>query len=140
MPGQILQLAGNFHFGLRKLRLNVVWNMTSERRDKRRFEVCLDAAWDSPGGSSNARITDLSESGCYVDSINEAFPGEILHLKVQLPTGELLDLIGEVAHSFPRLGFGFRFLTPSDEQLVKLRSLLDHLEKSSEQPVARICA
>lgn len=114
--------------------------MELERRDKERFEVCLDATWDGARGSSNARVADLSESGCYIDSICEATQGEILHLKVKLPGGEWLDIVGEVAHSMARVGFGLRFLDMDNEQLEKLHWLLTHLQGPGEKPVSRICA
>jgi hypothetical protein len=111
-----------------------------ERRAKKRFEVCLEAVWDGARRNSNARVTDLSESGCYVDSISEAVNGEILHLKVQLITGEWLDLTGEVVHTFPRIGFGLRFVGLNPMQRLKLFWLIEHLKESTEYPAARICA
>ena len=104
----------------------------SDRRDKPRITVCLDATWDGARGYRNARVTDLSESGCYVDSINSTVPGEILRFKVQLPDGEWLDLVGEVAHSFAQVGFGIRFLDLDESQLIKLHLLVEHLLKSSQ--------
>ena len=111
-----------------------------ERRSKKRYEVCLDAIWDGARGNSRARVTDLSEDGCYIDSISEALTGEILHLKVQLPSGEWLDLSGQVAHVFPRIGFGIRFVELSAITRQKLLWLLNHLQGSSDRPLARICA
>ena len=111
-----------------------------ERRTKKRYEVCLDAIWDGARGNSQARVTDLSEDGCYIDSISEAVTGEILHLKVQLLSGEWLDLTGEVAHVFPRIGFGIRFVNLSITQRQKLFALLEHLKGSTDRPLARICA
>ena len=111
-----------------------------ERRTKKRYEVCLDAIWDGARGNSQARVTDLSEEGCYIDSISEAVTGEILHLKVQLLSGEWLDLTGEVAHTFPRIGFGIRFVNVSMTQRQKLFALLEHLKGSDDRPLARICA
>jgi hypothetical protein len=111
-----------------------------ERRSKKRFEVCFDALWDGAAGNSRARVTDLSESGCYVDSMAEAVPGEILHLKVQLASGEWLDVTGEVMHIFPRLGFGLRFVGMGPLQRQKVLALLERLNGSSEMPLARICA
>src|SRR5882724_7703660 len=94
--------------------------LTMERRSKKRYEVCLEAVWDGARGNSNARVTDLSEGGCFVDSLSQAMTGEILHLQVQLLTGEWLDLAGEVAHTFPSIGFGLRFVGLNPTQRVKL--------------------
>jgi len=105
--------------------------MTSDRREKRRFEVSLDAAWDGSRGSYNARVSDLSETGCYVDSINETLNGELVTFKINLPDGDWLELNGEVVHSFMTVGFGLRFVDLNSEQLAKLNALLEHLAESN---------
>ena len=96
----------------------------SDRRREGRLEVCLDAVWDGKSGNYTARVTDLSEGGCYVDTLGEAGSGEIIHFKLQLPDGGWLELAGKVAHTTPPLGFGLRFVDATDEQLEKLRSLI----------------
>jgi hypothetical protein len=111
-----------------------------ERRSKNRFEVCLDAVWDGAAGNSRARVTDLSEGGCYVDAMAEAVTGEILHLQVELANGEWLDVTGEVMHTFPRLGFGLRFVGLGPLQRQKLLALLERLNGVPERPQVRICA
>lgn len=96
----------------------------SDRRSEKRWDVCLDAVWDGKSGNYVARVTDLSEGGCYVDSLGEAQIGEVLDFKLQLPDGEWLELRGEVAHQTPPLGFGLRFVDLTDEQRERFRSLL----------------
>jgi len=100
----------------------------SNRRREERLEVCLDAVWDGKSGNHNARITDLSEGGCYVDTLGEAYVGEILSFKLLMPTGDWLELTGEVAHESPPLGFGVRFVYLSDEQIEKLGTLIAHFQ------------
>ena len=96
----------------------------SERRNEKRLEVCLDAVWDGNSGNHPARVTDLSEGGCYIDSLGESQVGEVLNLKLQLQNGDWLELSGEVAHQMPPMGFGVRFVDLNSEQLEKLRALL----------------
>ena|ERR1700752_2305500 len=108
----------------------------SDRRRDKRWDVCLDAVWDSRGGNFTARVTDLSEGGCYIDSLNQPNVGEILILKLQLPNGDGLMLTGEVAHQMAPLGFGLRFIELGEEQPSKLRSLLYHLQRSREGATA----
>jgi len=100
----------------------------SDRRKEERLEVSLDAVWDGKSGNYTARVTDLSEGGCYVDSLGEAHVGEILTFKLRMPSAEWLELTGEVAHQNPPLGFGVRFVNLSDEQIEKLRSLIVYLQ------------
>ena len=103
-----------------------------DRRRDKRWDVCLDAVWDSRSGNFTARVTDLSEGGCYIDSLNQPNVGEFLNLKLQQPNGDWLELTGEVAHQTPPLGFGLRFVDLSEEQLKKLNSLIDHLKRTHD--------
>lgn len=100
----------------------------SERRGDKRWEVCFDAVWDGESGNYEARITDLSEGGCYIDSLSEACLDEILNFKLRLPSGEWLTLTGKVAHGTPQLGFGVRFVNLTEAQLEKIRSLITEME------------
>gem|GEM_PF-380615 len=104
----------------------------SDRRRDKRWDVCLDAVWDSRSGNFTARVADLSEGGCYIDSLNQPNTGEILNLKLQLPNGDALELTGEVAHQMPPLGFGVRFIELTEAQLKKLNSLIDHLKRTQD--------
>jgi hypothetical protein len=108
----------------------------NDRRNEKRMEVCLDAVWDGNSGNHSARITDLSEGGCYVDSLGQAQVGEVLNVKLQLHNGEWLELAGEVAHQMPPIGFGVRFVDLNSEQLEKLRALIDQLNSSTDNPSA----
>lgn len=104
----------------------------SERRRDERLEVCLDAVWDGKSGNYTARVTDLSEGGCYVDTLGDAHVGEIISFKLQMPTGDWLELTGEVAHETPPLGFGLRFVYLSDQQVEQLRLLLGNPEHPTD--------
>ena len=105
----------------------------SDRRSEKRLDVCLDAVWDGKSGNYIARVTDLSEGGCYVDTLGEASTGEILRLKLQLPDGPCLELKGAVAHQSPPLGFGMKFIDLSGEQLQTLRSLINDVQVVSHE-------
>jgi hypothetical protein len=107
-----------------------------ERRSEDRFTVSLGAVWDG-GGSRPARITDLSEGGCFVDAIGEAYIGEPLMLRVKLPDGTWLELNGEIAHQMQPVGFGVRFVNLSDEQCEQLRSFIAYL-RGPHDPVTAI--
>ena len=102
-----------------------------ERRSRKRWDVSLDAVWDGKSGNFTARITDLSDGGCYMDSLSEVTIGELLTLKLNLPGGGWLELTGEVAHHTPPVGFGVRFVNLSDEQIAALRSFIEYLKDPS---------
>ena len=99
-----------------------------ERRSGQRLDVVLDAVWDGTSGNYNARITDLSDGGCYMDSLGDVTVGEPVNLKLQLPGGEWLELSGVVAHHTPPMGFGVRFVDLSDDQLSTLRAFIEYLK------------
>lgn len=105
-----------------------------ERRREDRWEVCLEAVWDGKSGNRGSRVTDLSDGGCYVDSLSEACVGEALQIKLQLPSGDWLELAGVVAHRTPPLGFGVRFINLTAEQTKALSSLIAYLKRPALQP------
>src|SRR6185369_9937311 len=113
-------------------KIAVVDSPMSDRRTEKRWDVCLDALWDGKSGNYQARVTDLSEGGCYVDSLGEAQVGEVIVFKLQTPDGGWLELTGEVAHQTSPLGFGLRFMDLTDDQNEKLHSLLDQQLSTQE--------
>src|SRR5215510_12463717 len=107
-----------------------------ERRSKPRLSVSLDAVWDGDNGRKNsARVTDLSEGGCYLDTVGEVLTGEVVAFRVLLPDDDWLYLEGEVRHHHHGLGFGVRFVDLNEEQTEKLlRLLLIAREAGPEAP------
>ena len=95
--------------------------MDDERRSKPRLNVSLDASWDR---DHPARITNLSEGGCYLDTVGEVMRGEIVGFRALLPDGDFLYLEGEVRHYTPGVGFGVRFVDLNDEQQANLKRLI----------------
>jgi hypothetical protein len=94
------------------------------RRAKPRLRVGLDAMWDSSTEAHSARITNLAEGGCYLDSVGEVRQGEIVGFRVLLPDGDWLYLEGEVRHNTAGVGFGVKFVELNEEQAEKLQWLL----------------
>ena len=99
----------------------------SERRRQPRFEICLDVVIEGDAVNRSARVADVSEGGCYIDFLGEAYPGEVLHLKIKLPTGEWIELLAQVAHYTPRLGMGLRFIELDQRVRDKIRLLVRQL-------------
>jgi hypothetical protein len=103
-----------------------------ENRTQIRFEVSLTGRWEGSASKHNVRIGDLSLGGCYFDTILEVTVGETMWLSIQKPNGEWLELRGVVAHHYPRLGFGVRFVDLDENQLREIRALL---KLQDEDPV-----
>jgi hypothetical protein len=62
----------------------------------------------------NPRISDLSASGAFIDSLTQMPVGERVRLVFQV-NGREVDTTAEVAHSMPQFGMGVRFLALSEE-------------------------
>jgi hypothetical protein len=96
-----------------------------ERRSKPRLSVHLDAVWHGGEERHSARVTDLSEGGCYLDTVGEVMVGEIVAFRVLLPGDDWLYLEGEVRHHRHGLGFGVQFVDMNEEQAKNLQRLLE---------------
>jgi|ERR1700752_717421 len=95
-----------------------------ERRAKPRLSVSLDAVWHGVEEKHSAMVTDLSEGGCYLDTVGEVMTGEVVAFRVLLPDDDWLYLEGEVKHHRHGVGFGVQFIDLNEEQTVKLGWLL----------------
>src|SRR6266403_4884583 len=101
-----------------------------DRRAKPRLRVSLDAMWDSSTEAHSARITDLSEGGCFLDSVGEVRTGEIVGFRILLPDDDWLYLEGEVRHYTAGRGFGVSFVELNEGQTDRLHWLLRIAEEA----------
>lgn len=83
--------------------------MEDERRGATRYLLPLEVRWESLSGKYAARISDLSLSGCYIESLAQVMQGEEIQFEIQLPTGFWMPLHGKVIYHQPSLGFGVQF-------------------------------
>lgn len=107
--------------------------MDDDRRSNPRLSVSLDARWDR---DHPARITNLSEGGCYLDTVGEVMRGEIVGFRVLLPDGDFLYLEGEVRHYTAGVGFGVQFVDLNDEQQSNLKRLIGIAAGSGPEPIS----
>ena len=109
-----------------------------DRRATPRLNVSLDARLEGATGKYPAQITNLSEGGCYLDTVGQVMPGEIVAFRVQLPDDDFLYLEGEVRHYNVGVGFGVRFVELNDEQMESLKALIRRAVESgaSETPIS----
>ncbi len=115
--------------------------MTQERRNEGRIPVLMEIQLEGTAGNYSARTGDLSNGGCFVETLGKVEIGESISFKLRLPSGEWLDLEGQVMYEDPNVGFGLRFTGISEahqkrlEWLVKAerykaeRQEASHLEK-----------
>ena len=59
--------------------------MTDERRDNERVRLQLEARWAGLSGQHGARVYDLSQSGCYIETLGQVGAGERVVFQIKLP-------------------------------------------------------
>ena len=98
--------------------------MSDEKRKHERVPVVLEVNWDGGTRTSGARTTDISEGGCFIDTMGHAPVGETIDFKLLLPDGEWIVVRGVVVYELPRTGFGVRFTHISASDRERLQALL----------------
>jgi hypothetical protein len=98
--------------------------VTDERRNSKRVPVLVDVLWEGKTGRHDARTSDLSSGGCFIDTVGHVHEGEIIKFKLLLPGGQWLEVAGEVTYSYPNVGFGVQFRDVSEEDRKRIDWLL----------------
>ena len=94
-----------------------------ERRGAPRYSVTLDAQTTDLITRSviKLRCSDISLSGCYLDTLNPVDPGTPLWVRVE-HSDRVFEAQARVAYAVPRLGMGVEFAQPiPEEQLAVLK-------------------
>ena len=97
--------------------------MSDERRSNERKIVNLVAKWDSLSGTYEAKLEDISLSGCFINTTGLADRDEVMNLEVLLPSGEWLAFSGQVTTCQPGIGFGVVFSSLTEEQKQAIEKL-----------------
>lgn len=92
-------------------------------RKLERINVSLDIILEWASGRRQARVSDISLGGCFIDSIANLREGDAVAFQLQVSETEWLPLAGEVVYAMPGFGFGIRFAPLTDQQKI----LLEHL-------------
>jgi hypothetical protein len=84
--------------------------MDQERRRSPRFPFIASAEVlsESAGARLAARISDLSATGCYVDTVNPLVDGTAVRLKILTKT-QVFEAPATVVYSHTHLGMGLIF-------------------------------
>jgi CheY-like chemotaxis protein len=83
--------------------------------------VSLDVVWQGSSGKQDARMSEISMDGCFIDSkVQGRALGDKVEFKVHLPSGPWVSLQGELVNEDYPVGFGLRFrgLTDGDKRLL----------------------
>lgn len=92
--------------------------MENERREDKRASVSIEAWWEGLSGRHEARVSDLSMGGCFIDTLSKAEIGELIVFAIKRPDGKWLHLRGQVASVDAQAGFSlaFTYLTEDEER------------------------
>jgi hypothetical protein len=93
--------------------------LTDERRQSVRSRVDFACSW-----RRDARVSDLSLSGCYVDTRHAPAVGSHAELEIALPDGDI-TVRGAVSHSHPNAGFALQFERLDEEARMRIASVLN---------------
>jgi hypothetical protein len=87
----------------------------------------IEIVMDSASGRREARISDLSTGGCFIDSIVSVTQGEAVAFELVNGEGRSLLFKSEVIYVLPGVGFGVRFTDVTEEQRSFLNELVEHV-------------
>lgn len=106
--------------------------MYENLRRYERFSVSLSVVLDFTSGKREARISDISMGGCFIDSIVSVRAGEQISFKINFPAGHTTIIRAEVIYVYPGVGFGLRFVHFTETERKLLEQII--LQNSDRKP------
>jgi Ribonuclease G/E len=105
-------------------------DMSAERRASRRNPLVLAVeVIELPRGAKLlARTSDVSRTGCYIDTLNPVPQGSQVRVRIT-HFQEVFEAVGRVIYVSPGLGMGVTFETVAPNQ----QALLDHWLETPER-------
>ncbi|MEP6570393.1 MAG: PilZ domain-containing protein [Acidobacteriota bacterium] len=98
--------------------------MSDEKRKHGRVPLVMEASWEGAGSRSKARTTDISVTGCFIDTQGAVSVGDILNINFIPPDGKPIAVQGRVMYQQRGLGFGVRFIRIPELDRLHLSALL----------------
>ena len=96
----------------------------NEKRKHERKQYFTETLLEFSSGKYEARISEISLGGCYVDSIASVMESEAIALTIRIGDGASQRFTGVVAYVLPGFGFGVRFTDLTEEKTDFLRKLI----------------
>jgi len=85
-------------------------------RKEDRHSYLREVELEFSSGKQDARISDISPGGCYIDTIAQVGVGEQIALEISASYGETMKVSGKVAYILEGFGFGVEFTDLTDRQ------------------------
>ena len=118
----------------------------SEQRHQPRYPVLLECEVQGASGRTLMRVSDLSVTGCYIDTSAGVAVGGSITVRLNIED-EHVTLRGHVTHAQPGIGFGMKFdglpgqamqvTCPQCRRSAEVK--LQHIVRGSEVTVAWCC-
>ena len=93
-------------------------------REHERTSYLTEIILLSASGKRQARISDLSLGGCFVDTLTNVREGEEVSMTAVLENGDPFEVKGRVAYVMNGFGFGVSFTDFSDGSQETLQKLI----------------
>ena len=93
------------------------------KRKHDRKQFFAEASLEFSSGKHQARISEISLGGCYVDSIASVTEGEPITIAISRNASDSQTFDGEIAYTLPGFGFGIRFTHLTQEHIDFLRQI-----------------
>jgi CheY-like chemotaxis protein len=91
--------------------------MSESSNQPKAVTVSLDVVWKGSAGKQDARMSEISMAGCFIDCrVPGRALGDKVEFKVHLPSGLWVALQGELVHEEYPIGFELRFKGLTDEE------------------------
>ncbi len=108
--------------------------MSNDQRSGPRVLHYFDCRWFGKWGSIEARLSDLSASGCrIVNRLTSPSVGEVVEIEIIRTAAEPLALSGEVVNVDRGVGFGVRFVGLEDDACDHIEALVAEAQTSNRR-------
>ncbi len=104
--------------------------------DNRRRHVRVTGPFDGKRISlidTPVQIYDLSEGGCFVNSMQEQSEGREVELEIDLPTEGPIRVMAQTLYSRPGFGFAARFMQVDEASQSSLARALERLRRGASK-------
>jgi uncharacterized protein (TIGR02266 family) len=98
--------------------------MDKEQRRAWRSALLLEVAYEGAGVRTETRISDISVTGVYIETVSPVPVGSTLTLTFTLPDGYAVNTVGVVVHSQPQTGIGVEFTNLKREDARRIRQFI----------------
>jgi hypothetical protein len=95
-----------------------------EQRRAWRSELLLDVTYEGAGVRTETRISDISVTGVYIETLARVPVGSNLNLSFTLPDGYVINTAGVVVHCQPQSGIGVEFTSINREDAHHIRRFI----------------